>query len=234
MIPAPGPRGNRPDSDLLLIYGGTFDPVHNGHLAIARCARDELHAPVRLMPAADPPHRPPPGADARQRTRMLELAVAGEDDLQVDTRELRRAARQPGVPSWTVDTLREIRGETGAGTPVALLMGADSLLGLPTWHEWEHLLDLAHIVVAERPGNALDGQLPGVLAARLRNAWADASTCLRAQPAGRVWRLRQPLQAESATAVRGLIAAGGDWRGLVPAAVADYIAAHRLYGCAAA
>lgn len=234
MLPAPGPRRTRPASELLLIYGGTFDPVHNGHLAIARRARDELHTPVRLMPAADPPHRPPPGADAAQRTRMLELAIAGEEGLQLDTRELRRAACQPGVPSWTVDTLREIRNETGADAPVALLMGADSLLGLPTWHEWEHLLELAHIVVAERPGNALDGQLPEVLATRLRGAWADAPACLRARPAGRVWRLRQPLQAESATAVRGLIAAGGHWRGLVPAAVAGYIAAHRLYGCAAA
>lgn len=234
MIPTPGPRAGRPAPDLLLLYGGTFDPVHNGHLAIARCARDELRAPVRLMPAADPPHRPPPGADARQRTRMLELAIAGEAGLRVDPRELRRAARQPGTPSWTVDTLREIRAGIGAAAPVALLMGADSLLGLPTWHEWEHLLDLAHIVVAERPGNALDGQLPGVLAARLQRAWADAPDCLSARPAGRVWRLRQPLHAESATAVRGLIATGGDWRGLVPPAVADYIATHRLYGCATA
>lgn len=232
VVPGPGP--DRSGDGLLLLYGGTFDPVHNGHLAIARRARDELQAPVRLMPAADPPHRPPPGADAAQRMRMLELAVAGEDGLCVDTRELRRAARQPGVPSWTVDTLRELRAETGATAPVALLMGADSLLGLPTWHEWEHLLELAHIVVAERPGNALDGQLPAVLAARLRDAWADAAASLRARPAGRVWRLRQPLQAESATAVRGLIAAGGAWRGLVPPAVAAYIAAHRLYGCATA
>lgn len=234
MISAPGPRAGRPDPDLLLIYGGTFDPVHNGHLAIARCARDELHVPVRLMPAADPPHRPPPGADARQRTRMLELAVAAEPGLQVDRRELRRAARQPGLPSWTVDTLREIRGEIGVVAPVALLMGADSLLGLPTWHEWEHLLDLAHFVIAERPGNALDGQLPEVLAARLRGAWADDAACLRERPAGRVWRLHQPLHAESATAVRGLIAGGGDWRGLVPDAVAAYITAHGLYGCATA
>ncbi len=230
----PGPRPDRPGGDLVLVYGGTFDPVHNGHLAIARCARDELHAPVRLMPAADPPHRPPPGADAAQRTRMLELAVAGEDGLWVDTRELRRADRQPGVPSWTVDTLRELRAETGATAPVALLMGADSLLGLPTWHEWEHLLDLAHIVVAERPGNALDGQLPAALAARLRDAWADDAARLRERPAGRVWRLRQPLQAESATAVRRLIASGGQWRGLVPDAVAGYIGAHGLYGCATA
>lgn len=216
---------------MLLFYGGTFDPVHNGHLAIARHARDELAVPVRLMPAADPPHRPPPGADAMQRLRMLELAIADEAGLQVDTRELQRAARQPRVPSFTVDTLREIRAETGAIQPLALLMGADSLLGLPTWHEWEHLLDLAHIVVAERPGSVLETAMPAVLAERLRGAWADTPAGLRGQAAGQVWRLRQPLQAESATAVRRLIARGGHWQHLLPPAVAGYVAAHGLYGC---
>ncbi len=225
--------GSAPGPALLLFYGGTFDPIHNGHLAIARHARDELAVPVRLMPAADPPHRPPPGADAAQRTRMLELAIAGEPGLQVDTRELQRAARQPGVPSWSVDTLREIRAETGAAQPLALLMGADSLLGLPTWHEWEHLLDLAHIVVADRPGSVLETAMPAVLERRLQGAWADAPACLRERAAGRVWRLRQPLQAESATAVRRLIASGGDWQQLLPAAVAGYVAAHGLYGCGA-
>jgi len=232
-MPGAGQR-QRPDGSLRLLYGGTFDPVHNGHLAIARHARDELQVPVWLMPAADPPHRPPPGADAAQRTQMLRLAVAGEPGLQVDTRELQRAARQPGVPSWTVDTLRQLRAELGNAAPVALLMGADSLLGLPGWHEWEHLLGLAHIVVAERPGNELDGVLPARLETRLQTAWVDAPAQLRECPAGRVWRLRQPLQVESATAVRGLIAAGGHWRGLLPVAVADYIVAHGLYGCRAA
>lgn len=220
-------------TELRLFYGGTFDPIHNGHLAIARRARDELGIPVRLMPAADPPHRPPPGANARQRARMLERAVAGEPGLLLDRRELYRAERQPGVPSWTIDTLRDIRAEVGGQAPVALLMGADSLLGLPTWHQWEHLLEMTHIVVAERPGNTLDGQLPAVLEQHLRPAWADLPAALAQRPAGRVWRLHQPLQAESATAVRTLIASGGDWRPLLPPAVADYIAAHGLYGCGA-
>ncbi|WP_157722848.1 nicotinate-nucleotide adenylyltransferase, partial [Stenotrophomonas pictorum] len=147
-------------SRLWLLYGGTFDPVHNGHLAIARCARDELASPVRLMPAADPPHRAPPGADAAQRAAMLELAIAGEPGLSVDLRELVRAKEHPGVPSWTVDTLRQLRAQIGASQPVALLIGADSLLGLPEWHEWERLLELAHLVVADRPGSPLEGGLP--------------------------------------------------------------------------
>lgn len=218
-------------SPLRLYYGGTFDPVHGGHLAIARCARDELQVPVRMMPAADPPHRAPPGADAGQRVRMLELAIAGEPGLLLDLRELQRAARQPGVPSWTVDTLRELRAETGPEQPLALLVGADSLLGLPGWHQWQALFGLAHFVVADRPGSALDGDLPPALAAHLRGAWVAQPQELMDSPAGKVWRLRQPLRGESATDVRRRIAAGGDWRALVPAAVADYIAAAGLYGC---
>ncbi|MET0718340.1 MAG: nicotinate-nicotinamide nucleotide adenylyltransferase, partial [Pseudoxanthomonas sp.] len=97
---------------LKLFYGGTFDPVHNGHLAIARAARDELDCTVRLMPAADPPHRAPPGADARQRAEMLDLAVIDERGLQVDRRELLRDG-----PSYTIATLRELRGEYGPLAP---------------------------------------------------------------------------------------------------------------------
>lgn len=221
------------DSGLWLLYGGTFDPVHNGHLAIARCAAAELQVPVHLMPAADPPHRAPPGANAAQRAHMLALAVAGERNLLVDTRELQRAEGKPGVPSWTVDTLRDIRAQIGPQRPLAMLMGADSLLGLSSWHEWEHLLDLAHIVVAERPGSGLDGDLPVELAQRLDAAWAGSAESLTASPAGRVWRLRQPLHAESATEVRQAIASGGQWQDLLPSAVVGYILAQGLYGSAA-
>lgn len=219
-------------ASLQVFYGGTFDPVHHGHLAIARSARDELAVPVRLMPAADPPHRAPPGADAGQRAAMLQLAIAGEPGLQVDLRELRRARQQPGRPSWTIDTLRQIRAEIGMQVPVALLMGADSLLGLPGWHEWEHLLDLAHIVVAERPGSALDGgQLPPLLAAHLHGAWTSSAAELDMAAAGRVLRLRQPLHAGSATAVRQMIASGGPWQSHVPEPVAAFIIENGLYGC---
>ncbi|PZU30089.1 MAG: nicotinic acid mononucleotide adenylyltransferase [Stenotrophomonas sp.] len=227
------PAGVAVDGGLWLLYGGTFDPVHNGHLAIARCAAAELQVPVHLMPAADPPHRAPPGANAAQRAHMLALSVADEPNLLLDTRELQRAQQQPGVPSWTVDTLRDLRAQIGPQRPLAMLMGADSLLGLPSWHQWEHLLDLAHIVVAERPGSGLDGELPVELARRLDGAWAGSAESLIDSPAGRVWRLRQPLHAESATEVRAAIASGGPWRDLLPSAVAGYILAQGLYGSAA-
>ncbi|GGD57205.1 nicotinate-nucleotide adenylyltransferase [Pseudoxanthomonas indica] len=214
---------------LNLYYGGTFDPVHNGHLAIARAARDELDAPVRLMPAADPPHRPPPGANAGQRARMLELAVAGQPGLQVDRRELERAQRQPHARSYSVDTLHELRGELGADAPIALLVGADSLVSLPTWKAWRRLFTLAHFVVAERPGSPLDGALASELGIELRDRWVDHPEVLAATPAGRVYRLHQPLQPESASDLRQRIATGQPWRDLLPAAVAAYIADERLY-----
>lgn len=208
---------------LLLFYGGTFDPVHNGHLAIARAARDALGCPVRFMPAADPPHRPAPGASAPQRAAMLELALAGEPGLCLDRRELARPGR-----SYTVDTLRALRGEVGRA-PVALLVGADSFLGLPDWKDWRSLFELAHFVIAERPGEPLE-RMPEALAAEVAGRWAVSAAELEAAPAGRVLRLRQPLHDVSATRLRALVGSGGAWRHLVPAAVADCIERLRLYG----
>jgi nicotinate-nucleotide adenylyltransferase len=214
---------------LNLFYGGTFDPVHNGHLAIARAARDELQCPVNLMPAADPPHRPPPGADAVQRAQMLDLAVAGESGLQVDRRELQRAARDPSSRSYSVDTLRALRVERGTAVAVALLVGADSFVGLPGWRQWRELFELAHFVVADRPGVPLEGVLPAPLAEWASARWVEDPQALETAPAGRILRLRQPLQPESASDIRHRIASGQPWRGLVPAAVANYIAAKGLY-----
>ncbi len=209
---------------LRVFYGGTFDPVHEGHLAIARAAHAALDATVRLMPAADPPHRAPTGADDAQRAAMLDLAVAGDTGLTVDRRELRRGGR-----SYTVDTLHALREEFGSDAPIVLLVGADSFIGLPTWKDWKQLFGLAHFVVAERPGSALDDVLLPALAVATESRWTTDAANLRQAPSGRVLRLRQPLHPASASEVRRRIAARGDWRPLVPAAVADYIVRHRLY-----
>ena len=214
---------------LKLFYGGTFDPVHNGHLAIARAARDELDCNVRLMPAADPPHRAPPGADAGQRVEMLELAVADQPGLRVDRRELQRDGR-----SYTIDTLRELRAEFGPATPIALLIGADSFIGLPTWREWRALFDFAHFIVAPRPGSPLDGSspdggLPPELTALAEGRWTDSPLALKTTPAGRLFLLDQPLYPESASDIRRRIAQNQAWQGLVAPAVADFIARHHLY-----
>ncbi|WP_334178192.1 nicotinate-nucleotide adenylyltransferase [Pseudoxanthomonas sp.] len=219
---------------LQLVYGGTFDPFHNGHLAIARAAHDEFGVPVHLMPAADPPHRAPPGATASERAHLLDVAVKDIPGLCVDRRELRRAQHDPAGRSYTIDTLRELRGEHGDAVPIALLIGADSLLGLPTWRAWTALFDLTHFIVADRPGSALDTGLPPPLAEALAGRWTDRREDLEYTPAGRVYRLNQPLQPESATEIRRRIAACEPWRHLVPPPVAAAIADERLYASRAA
>jgi nicotinate-nucleotide adenylyltransferase len=211
-------------SMLKLFYGGTFDPVHKGHVAIACAARDELDCAVRLMPAADPPHRAPPGADAGQRAAMLDLAVAGQLRLLVDRRELQREGR-----SYTIDTLRELRGEFGPDMPIALLIGADSFVGLPTWREWEALFDFAHFVVAPRPGSPLDVELSPELTAATAGRWTESPQALKTTSAGRLFLLNQPLHPESASDIRRRIACGEPWQGLVSPAVAEFIVQNDLY-----
>ncbi|MDQ3289276.1 MAG: nicotinate-nucleotide adenylyltransferase [Pseudomonadota bacterium] len=209
---------------LTVFYGGTFDPVHNGHLAVARQARDTLDATIRLMPAPDPPHRPAPGANASQRARMLDLAVAGEEGLLVDRREFDR-----DTPSYTAETLRRLRAELGDTAPVALLIGGDSLRGLAGWKDWQSLFDMAHFVIADRGSDAPVAPLPPELESFIAGRWVDSPAALRAEPAGRLFKLGLPLRPESASDVRERIAHGKPWRHLVPEAVAGYIEHHQLH-----
>ena len=217
---------------LRVLYGGTFDPVHAGHLGVARHARDALDAEVALMPAADPPHKGPTRADAAQRARMLELAVASEPGLHVDLRELARTG-----PSYTVDTLRQLRGEVGAALPCAILVGEDSFRSLDTWHRWQDLFALAHVVVAGRAaagavrqtGDAWRPPASTPLHAATDGRWTDDPRALHAAPAGLLFALHQPLFPQSATELRRRIAAGEPWEAWVAPAVAAYIRRHRLY-----
>jgi nicotinate-nucleotide adenylyltransferase len=212
-----------------VLYGGTFDPVHLGHLAVARAARDALDATVAFMPAADPPHRAPPGAAAADRATKIGLAIQDAPGLALDRRELERDGR-----SWTVDTLHALRAETGGDAPVALLVGADSFAALPTWKSWRELFGLAHFVVAGREGSPVDAGLVPELAQVAAGRVASSAHELRSTPAGRVFHLRQPLFPHSASEVRARIAAGLPWDGLVPAPVAAWIRARGLYGAAPA
>ena len=208
---------------LALLYGGTFDPVHAGHVAVAAAARAALGAGVAFLPAADPPHRAAPGASAEQRAQMLERAIAGERGFAVDRRELHRAG-----PSWTVETLRELRGERGPDVPLAWLMGADAFRGLADWHEWRALFGLAHFVVAVRPGHELD-PLPADLARACAGRWVDRPGALAQRPAGGLFRLEMPLHPASATELRRRLRAGEPHGGWLAAPVADFIRAQGLY-----
>jgi nicotinate-nucleotide adenylyltransferase len=214
---------------LILCYGGTFDPVHNGHLAIAAAVRDALDAEVHLIPAADPPHKGPTHAHAGQRATMLALAIQDQRGLLVDRRELRREG-----PSYTVDTLRELRGELGPHVPLVWMIGSDSLFELDTWHRWRELFDLAHILAVGRPGARLD---EATLAARAPAVHAEIGprwrmpAQLHAMPAGGFAEFRLASERpESSTELRRRIRDGDPaWRDWLPPAVATYIAAHGLY-----
>ena len=212
-------------------YGGTFDPVHRGHVAVARAVRDVLDATVHLLPAADPPHKDATHADAVHRRRMLEMAVAGERGLRVDARELDREG-----PSYSVDTLTAVRAEIGAQAPLVWVVGADSLMQLHRWHRWQALFDVAHLLAVGRPGHALDPAASSdAQAARWLAGRALPLARLLERPAGGLALLPlQPPRTESSTAIRAAIADGRAWEVDVPASVAAYIRRHRLYAMAGA
>lgn len=205
-----------------IIYGGTFDPVHEGHLAVARAVRDRFGATVHFMPAADPPHRAGARADALHRLAMLQLAIGRERGLAVDTRELSRDG-----PSWTIDTVTDLRAELPAGTPLLLVIGMDSLRQFTTWKRWKDILAQAHLVACTRPGQGMPtarelGELTPYLATDMRE--------LLDSPGGRVLIEASTAVNMAATTLRTMLAGNGSARpaGLAPQ-VLDYIHHHRLY-----
>lgn len=197
----------------LAILGGTFDPVHLGHLCVAWEASELLDAEVHLLPASVPPHRTPPVATAAQRVALLHVALRGQSRLLLDARELERSG-----PSWTVDTLRELRAEQGA-RPLVLLLGADAFAGLPTWHQWRELFALAHLGVLSRPG--VSAALPDELEAEVAPRRTTRVDALRKQPGGKVIDLAVTALEVSATRIRKLLADGRDPRYLLPAGLFD-------------
>ncbi len=206
-----------------ILYGGTFDPVHDGHLAVADAGSALFDADVFLLPSADPPHRALPGASAEQRAAMLDLAIAGHPRLHVDRRELQRAG-----PSYSVDTLREVRAEIGQNAPLAWLLGADAFRDLQHWHQWRELFALAHLIVAVRPGHTLDALDPE-LEAEVTPRWVVHHAQLEHVANGLAFPLVFSPRTEAASGVRQRIAEGLAWENEVPPAVAAYIRAHGLY-----
>ncbi|MBV1930433.1 MAG: nicotinate-nucleotide adenylyltransferase [Porticoccaceae bacterium] len=205
------------------IFGGTFDPVHIGHLRSCVELREYLGLEqVHLLPNARPPHRQAPEVTAEHRLAMLNLAIAEEPGLVADDRELRR----DGL-SYTLDTLQALRQELGSDTSLSLCIGMDSLVNLASWHRWQELADFAHLVVVARPG----WQTPesGPVAEWLSNKLLGDAACLKAEPSGRVLVREMTLLPISSTQVRSDLAAGRSVRYLVPDPVLDYIHQHHLY-----
>ena len=204
------------------VFGGTFDPIHYGHL---RTAFEMLEAlqfdSVRFIPCGDPPHRGATFASAEQRFRMVDAAIREQAGFSSDDRELRR-----GAPSYSIDTLTELRQEF-PDRPLGLILGMDAFLGLTTWHRWDEILNVAHIVVAHRPGwKAPD---LGVLGALLSEHGTHRVEDLHASTEGRI-HIHAVTQLEIAsTEIRQLLAAGRDPRFLMPDAVRDVIKESGVY-----
>ena len=205
------------------VFGGTFDPVHFGHLRLAQevaeyCALES----VRMIPAGMPPHRLKPRCDAPQRLEMVRIATAGNPVLIPDDREVGKK-----TPCYSVETLIELRSEFGMDRPICLMVGADAFLGLSTWHEWEALFDLAHVIVAQRPG--FDLAVKGALSEQYEKRREIDPGVLTHSPAGRILTVDVTLLDISSSAIRECLAGDRSARYLLPDAVLDYIRNHGLY-----
>lgn len=208
------------------LFGGTFDPVHFGHLRLAEESMAHLGlGTVRWIPAGNPPHRGLPEVSAAQRLAMVRLAVADNPCFLVDAAEVEAAAL-----SYTVHTLERLRAEYGPARPLVLLVGADAFAGLSSWHRWRDILTLAHVAVSHRPGFPVEaGSLPRDLAeVFLRQRLSDAGG-LHAAPAGGIVTFAMTQLAISATQIRKLLANALSARYLLPDSVLDYISSHSLY-----
>lgn len=205
------------------IFGGSFDPVHFGHLRAAlELAFTFNLTDVRLIPNGQPPHREAASASAAQRAAMLQLALRNAAPLSLDRCELDRSG-----PSYSIDTLQSLRAELAAHTPLIMGVGADAFQQLTSWRRGRELIEYAHIAVLTRPGSPLDSNID--VALPFTAHWVTDPALLTEQPYGLVYRLEMTPLAISSSRIRQQIAAGWSPRYLAPEAVCAYIEEHRLY-----
>jgi nicotinate-nucleotide adenylyltransferase len=219
---------DRPGAGPLGIFGGTFDPIHFGHLRLAEEAADHLGlSAIRWIPAGRPALRDAPQATAGDRLAMVSLATAENPLFEVDTAEVETAQ-----PSYTVPTLQRLRrpDQCGPQRPLVLLVGADAFAGLLAWHRWESLFELAHLAIAYRPGFPIDvAGLPAALAGCYRDRFCESPAALTNSPSGCVVTFAMTQLAISATQIRGLLARRQSARYLLPDEVIAYIRDKNLY-----
>jgi nicotinate-nucleotide adenylyltransferase len=202
---------------MLGILGGTFNPIHYGHLRTALDVQQALGLEqIRLIPLRSPPHRPPPAAAPGQRLTMVQAAIRGTPVFRVDERELNRSGK-----SYTLDTLRSLREELSTETALCLLIGSDALRGFPDWHRSAEILDLAHLVVMQRPGEGRPNIHPERVTVDRR--------ILCTRPGGHIFYPQVTQLEISSTHIRNLLKAGLDPRFLLPDPVLSIIRRERLY-----
>jgi nicotinate-nucleotide adenylyltransferase len=210
------------------ILGGTFDPIHYGHLRLAQEIGQGLKLDeVRFVPSGTPPHRAAPLTSALERLAMVRLAVRDNALFNVDEREIRRSG-----PGYTVDTLAELRREIGPAQALCLLVGADAFLDFATWSRWHELFTLAHIVVAHRPGFPVDAwqeRMPQPLTREYASRTLQQPLAVHLAPAGGIAVIAIAALDISATMIRDCIRAGASPRYLLPDSVLDYIQTRKLY-----
>lgn len=204
------------------IFGGSFDPVHLGHVAAAEELQSSLPLrEIRFLPAACSPLKSDHTVDTH-RLAMLELALKGKQGLTIDTRELHRPP-----PSYSIDTLRELRAELGPVLPLVFILGMDSFLELPRWKDWQDLTDYAHLLVVTRPDSP--PVFSPLLAAWLEKHRITDAQSLESRPLGGVLLVETTPHAVASRDIRAAIASGQDTSHWLNPAVRDYIEQHRLY-----
>ena len=204
------------------IFGGTFDPIHLGHLRTAMDLLDSLPlSEVRFVPCGIPPHRDPPQASAQTRWAMLQIALAEDARMVPDDRELRREGL-----SYMADTLESLRVDFNDRS-LALILGMDAFAALDTWHRWQDILRLAHLIVVQRPGSQLPAT--GVAARLLADHRSDHLADLAAAGSGRILTMTMTQLEISSSAIRELVSHGNDPRYLVTDSVRDIIVSSGCY-----
>lgn len=209
------------------VLGGTFDPPHYGHLRLAEEAADGLELDkVHFIPAGQPYHRTTEASAPQHRLEMVRLATADNPRFVVDDREVRRLG-----PSYTVETLTELRAEWGGDVSLVLLMGTDAFRNIATWRRHEELFDLAHVAIVTRAGTRSDwlNAVEADLRRELKDRLVMQASTLHQNPAGRIISAPMTPLEISATAIRSLVVTGASARYLAPSAVLDYIESRRLY-----
>ena len=211
--------------EVIGLTGGTFDPIHFGHLRMAQELAESLQlSAVRFLPAAHPPHKPPPIVSAEHRSAMVRLGIAGNAIFSCDERELHRVGA-----SYTIDTLLSLRNELGADISLVLLMGSDAFTKFDTWHHWQEIIQLCHISLVQRPEEGKQEPLSEALHNFLQSHYTEDTDDLHRMPSGFVTMQKVTALDISSTVIRRQLKQQHSVRYLLPDSVIEYIRTYQLY-----